>query len=138
MLDEQVEHEMQHLFDETALTLSHQRSQSLGRFAAQIPQKPTVWMNPWLRHATGLTCMALAFALFGGTEMNNDRPVVFSDERSFAIQVDLINIVKQSSSTDEWEGYQEGMGFELFNSSSPVEATILEGSLDALLKENKP
>ena len=138
MLDEQIENEMQSLFDETALTLSHQRSQSLGRFAAQIPQKPTVWMNPWLRHATGLTCMALAFVLFGGAEMNNDRPAVLSDERGFVMQVDLINIVKQSSSTDEWEGYQESMGFELFNGSSPVEATILEGSLEALLKDNKP
>jgi len=137
MLDEQIENEVQSLFDETALTLSHRRSQSLGRFAAQIPQKTTVWMNPWLRHATGLTYMALAFVLFSGVEMNNDRPAGFSDESGFVMQVDLISIVKQSSSKDDWEGDQEGMGFELFNSSSPVEAKVLESSLEALLRESK-
>lgn len=137
MPEEHLEDEMQKLFNETTLELTNGRLHQLARTAAQIPKKEKYGLSPWMRHVSGLTCMALALIVLSDVDTFKSTlgkpPDVFVE----ASQVDLIRALRGSAESDHWESEIQGVGFELFHIGNSLDAAVLEGSFEALLNEKK-
>lgn len=137
MPEAHLEDEMQKLFNATTLELTDARLHQLARTAAQIPKKEKYGLRPWMRHVSGLTCMALALIVLSDVDTFKSTLGKSPDVFVEASQVDLIRALRGSAEHGDWESEIRGVGFELFQIGNSLDAAVLEGSFEALLNEKK-
>ena len=133
--DAHLELEMQGLFDKTTPELTNTGLQSLGRAAAQIPRQRIAWFSLWSRHASGIMCIAGFFLILSDSNFFTPGSTLTQDSAGEFEQVDFIAAVLENANTEEWDPELKGIGFELFHVSDPLSANLLEGSMEALLRE---
>lgn len=133
--DVHLELEMQGLFDTTTPELTNTCLQSLGRAAAQIPRHRIPWFSLWSRHASGLMCVTLFFLIISDSNFFTPGSTLTQDLAGEFEQVDFIAAVLENDNVEEWDPELKGIGFELFHVSDPMGAKLLEGSMEALLRE---